>query len=437
MRALSIQTIIHLLPEPCRKIIIGYSGGIDSHALLHLCASRAEIKDKVLAVYIHHGLQKEADLWGAHCRVQCVNLGVEFNMIKVDAKPKPGESPEAAARNARYAAFKGLLEAGDVLLLAQHREDQMETMLLQLFRGGGIHGLAAMPPSVAFGYGLALRPFLNVSKIEIQCYAASHGLVWIDDPSNLRDDFDRNFLRNQVVPLLKQRWPSLDKTVARSAQHCGDAARILDEWVETALKSVFDRRDLSLSIEEWRQFEEHQKKWLLRRWLQELGLKPCSQAVLQAIVDQLIYADDAANPQILIQGVQIRKYRQQLFCVAGDYLHKEARDIQWNQRDPSLLMANGYRLTRIESFSGIDKRLWDKAEITVTSRRGGEKIKIPGRQGRHCLKKLYQEAGIPPWEREVRPLVYLNGRLAAVAGLWVDEWAWSEQGNCYGFLWQP
>lgn len=418
--------------------MIGYSGGIDSHVLLHLCASDPELKCKIKAVYIHHGLQPAADEWGEHCRQQCLNLAVNFKMIEVNAAAMPGESPEAAARNARYSALQRLIKPGDVLLLAQHREDQMETVLLQLFRGSGIQGLAAMPDCSEFGQGLVLRPLLQVAKKEIQQYAAQRALHWVDDPSNLSGEFDRNYLRNQVVPLLKQRWPSLDKTVARSAQHCGDAARLLNDWAGRTLEAIVDPLDRSLSISAWSQFNRHQGHWLLRQWLQMLGLKPPSQAVLKAIVDQLISAKDSANPQIFTQGCYLRKYRQKLFCLPEGYFRKETEVRQWDQRDDVFEMVNGYKLTRIESSAGIAKRLWGTQFVTVVNRRGGEKIKLPGRDGHHCLKKLYQEAGIPPWDRDLRPLVYLDGRLAAVAGLWVAEWAWSQQqGDCYRLLWQP
>lgn len=357
-------------------------------------------------------------------------------MINVDAVPKTGESPEEAARNARYSALQGLLQPNDVLLLAQHREDQMETVLLQLLRGGGIHGLAAMPVSMAFGRGVMLRPLLNIAKAEIKRYAERHGLQWVEDPSNQSSDFDRNYLRNHVVPLLKQRWPSLDKTVARSAQHCGSAAQLLNEWAELSLESIFDPLDQTLSICKWSEFNENQRNWLLRHWLQTLGLKPPSRAILQAIVDQVANAKADANPQLHIQGRYIRKYRQKLYCIAGEYLRRETETRQWHAQDVEIRMLNGYKLTRLESTTGIDKRLWHAQNVTVASRRGGERIKLPGRNGHHCLKKLYQEAGIPPWERDVRPLIYLNGRLAAVAGLWVDEWAWSRQGECYSLSWQ-
>lgn len=437
MTELSIQTIIRGLPEHCRNIFIGYSGGIDSHVLLHLCASQAEIKDKLVAVYIHHGLQQAADAWETHCRQQSQNLAVDFKMIKVDATAKVGESPEEAARNARYAALQGLLQPGDVLLLGQHREDQMETLLLQLLRGSGIQGLGAMPVSMVFGEGLMLRPLLNIAKQEIQQYAGQHGLQWVDDPSNQSSDFDRNYLRNQVIPLLKQRWPAADKTVARAAQHCANAAQLLNEWAEQSLSEMLDPLDRSLPIDQWLQFSEQRRYWLLRQWLQIFGLKPPSLAILQTIIDQVVHAKMDANPEVRIQGRYVRKYRQKLFCLDGEHLRKETDVKQWAAQEMELGMSNGYILKLLEAPSGIDKRLWHAQNVTVACRRGGEKIKLFGREGHHCLKKLYQEAGIPPWERDIRPLIYLNGRLAAIAGLWVDEWAWCQQGECYRLSWQP
>jgi len=435
MTELSFQRINSVIPAGSRRVFIGYSGGIDSHVLLHLCATEACLKQQITAVYIHHGLQQAADDWGHHCRQQCQALAVDYLMIKVDAAAKSGESPEAAAREARYHAFAGLLEKDDILLLAQHREDQMETLLLQLFRGSGLPGMAAMPVVKSLALGKVVRPLLNVAKVEIQAYAKRHNLFWIEDPSNDNSDFDRNFLRNQIVPLLKQRWPSLDKTVFRAASHCKEANQFLAEWAEEAFQLVFDPIEQTLQIDSWRVYNGIQCNWLLRHWLLKRGLQPPSSAILQAIVEQVINAKEDANPQLHTQGFVIRKFKQQLFCLDEQYFQQEIGNRVWLSQDAELRLRNGFRLIRQEACVGIDKQLWLTHTVTVEYRRGGEKIKLPGRAGRHCLKKLYQQAGIPPWEREARPLIYLDGRLAAVAGLWVAEWAWCQKGDCYHLLW--
>ncbi|MDD4915063.1 MAG: tRNA lysidine(34) synthetase TilS [Methylococcales bacterium] len=436
MTQLTLDAIGQLLPSNGRRIFIGYSGGVDSHVLLHLLASAAEFRDRITAVYIHHGLQSAADNWAVHCQQQCLQLAVDFKTIKVDARHPRGESPEASARAARYAAFRELLQTDDLLLLAQHREDQMETLLLQLFRGAGIHGLASMPSSMAFGQGMLLRPLLPVARLDILKYAQQHVLQWVEDPTNQASDYDRNFLRNQVIPLLKQRWPAIDKTVSRTARHSAAAGQLLDAWASQELLAIRDAVDQSLLIDKWRQYNENQRNWLLRGWLQRFGLKPSSEAVLQAIIEQVINAGEDANPELQIQDVHLKKYRQKLFCLPHRYLQSASAAVIWPAQSPVLVMQNGYRLIRVDAGAGIDKRLWQAHTVTADCRRGGERLTLPGRSGRHSLKKLYQEAGVPPWERNIRPLIYLDGRLAAVAGLWVDEWAWRRQGDCYALSWQ-
>jgi tRNA(Ile)-lysidine synthase len=226
---LTQQTVISILPAETGKVFIAYSGGVDSHVLLHLVCSVEQLKLKTTAVYINHGLQQEAEQWALHCEAVSLDLGVKFQCINVNAQKTIGKSLEEIAREARYTAFKSLLDKQDILLLAQHREDQMETVLLQLFRGAGVKGLSGMPLSAVFGTGKMLRPFLDVSKNEIIYYAEENKLQWIEDPSNKSDIFDRNFLRNQIIPQLKDRWPALDKTIARSARHCAKSEYISQE----------------------------------------------------------------------------------------------------------------------------------------------------------------------------------------------------------------
>lgn len=436
MTSLHFQSIADRLQEPPGKIYIAYSGGIDSHVLLHLCASQAYWRHKLIAVYVDHGLQAASTGWREHCRQQAAALGVEFQAYEADAKPQAGESPEAAARHGRYRVLRNLLSEGDSVLLAQHREDQMETLLLQLFRGAGVHGLAAMPATTPFGSGSMQRPLLHTAKQDIVDYAKHHGLQWVEDPSNQSSDFDRNFLRNEIVPLLKQRWPSLDKTVARSAHLCGEAALLLDNWSDCLLQNVLDRQHNTLDIGKLQALGFPDRNRLLRHWFALLGLKPLSQAVLEEVIRQFIDSGSDANPQIFLQGHWLKKYRQRLFCINADQLQAEHEDRIWDRNLTELNLRSGYRIALRPADSGIDRQLWLSSKITVKPRRSGEKLKLPGRSGRHGLKKLYQEAGIPPWERDTRPLVYINDRLAAVAGLWIDEWAWNDKTACFQLLWK-
>ncbi|MFA6161878.1 MAG: tRNA lysidine(34) synthetase TilS [Methylobacter sp.] len=422
-----------------RHVYVAYSGGVDSHVLLHLCASIKLLKDKITAVYVHHGLQAEAESWAKHCEKTAEGLDVDFLVLWVNAFAKSGESPEEAARNARYTALKSLMDSDDMLLLAQHREDQIETVLLQLFRGSGLRGLSGMPESMVFGQGVMLRPLLNVAKQAINDYARAHELSWVEDPSNQCNDYDRNFLRNAIVPLLKQRWPAIDKTVARSAKHCADAEVLVSEVADELFASVFNEPDKTLSIGRLLEHHGHQQQLVIRHWFQNLGLKMPAQAFVGRILGQVVAASENSNPVLSGQGYDIRRYRDKLYCVtnlSGTDLHlPEGRlaaqeflqDFVWPAGQSSIIIGNDETLSCVPSSAGILLEQWQNAKVEVRFRRGGEKICLPRRTGHHSLKNLFQEAGIPPWERERVPLIYLNDTLAAVGDKWISAAFYSEK----------
>ncbi len=412
--------------KPPRHVYIGYSGGVDSHVLLHLCASIKPLKDKITAVYVHHGLQAEADAWARHCEKAAEGLGVSFLVLRVNAVAATGESPEEAARNARYTALKSLMGCDDVLLLAQHREDQLETVLLQLFRGAGLRGLSGMPESMAFGRGVMLRPLLNVAKQAITDYAQAHRLSWVEDPSNQRNDYGRNYLRNAIVPLLKQRWPAIDKTVARSARHCADAEVLVSEVADELFSAVFNAADKTLYIGRLLEHQNHQQQLVIRHWFQRLGLKMPAQAFAGRILSQVVAAGENSNPVLSGQGYDIRRYRDKLYCVE-QAAQEPLQDVVWPAGQASIKIGNNQILSCLPSSAGILREQWRDARVEVRFRRGGEKICLPGRTGHHSLKNLFQEAGIPPWERERIPLIYLNDALAAVGDKWISTAFYSEK----------
>ncbi len=420
------------------RFYIAYSGGVDSHVLLHCCASIIQLKDKLTAVYVHHGLQAEADLWARHCEKTAKDLGVGFLSLQVNAKAASGESPEEAARNARYAALKSLLKADDALLLAQHREDQLETVLLQLFRGSGLRGLSGMPERIAFGAGVMFRPLLNTPKQAISDYADAHQLSWVEDPSNQSNDYDRNFLRNAVVPLLKQRWPAIDKTVARSAKHCVGAQVLVDEVADELFDAVFNPVDKTLNIGRLSAHRNHLQQLIIRHWFRYMGLKMPSQAKIERILSQVVAAAEDRDPVLSGQGCSIRRYRDKLYCLVNvSGAEQEAsQDCIWPTGQTSIKISGDRTLSYDESSKGIDREQWQTAKVEIRFRRGGEKIRLPKREGHHALKNLFQEAGIPPWERDVMPFIYLNDKLAAVGDLWVSAEFYSEktQGSISLFL---
>lgn len=419
-----------------QRFYVAYSGGLDSHALLHCCASIAQLKDKLTAVYVHHGLQVEAEVWAGHCEKTAKDLGVEFLTLRVNAKAEPGESPEEAARNARYAALKSLIDVGDVLLLAQHREDQLETVLLQLFRGSGLRGLSGMPVQQAFGSGVMLRPLLNTPKQAICDYAATHQLSWVEDPSNQSNDYDRNFLRNAVVPLLKQRWTAIDKTAARSAKHCADAQVLVEEVADELFGAVFNPADQTLYISRLTEHLHHPQQLIIRHWFRHLGLKMPAQAFVDRILNEVVAAAGQRDPVLSGRGYSIRRYRDKLYCLTSlpgadlpspEWRQEAQQDLVWPNGQASIKIAHEQVLSCEPSSKGILREHWQKAKVEIRFRRGGEKICLPGRQGHHSLKNLFQEAGIPPWERDAIPLIYMDDTLAAVGDLWINAAFYSEK----------
>jgi tRNA(Ile)-lysidine synthase len=228
-------SVAHSVTRPAENYVVAYSGGMDSHVLLHLCY---KLKIPVRAIHINHGLQKEADAWSKHCNKICEELNVPFFNIHVDAAATQGESPENAARNARYEALMSELKVNECLLTAHHKDDQSETLLLQLFRGAGPAGLAAMPVVRKTGKGIHLRPLLECSRSELMQYAKENKLNWIEDPSNQNTDFDRNFVRQKIIPLIKGRWQQVDSALEQVASQQQDSLEIIEAMAAIDLSSV-------------------------------------------------------------------------------------------------------------------------------------------------------------------------------------------------------
>ncbi len=403
-----------------KRWYIAYSGGVDSHVLLHYCATYLANTADIIAVYVHHGIQQQADQWGVHCRRQAAVLGVDFMQMDVDGKPEKGESPEEAARNARYTALRSLMQPGDVLLTGQHREDQLETILLQLFRGAGLAGLSGMPLESAFGKGAIVRPMLNVASQQIKAYAAEHGLQWVDDPSNESCDYDRNFLRNRVIPLLKTRWPAIDKTVARSGSHCADAQRYLQLVDREIFSAVYNYADRTLSLSQLQSHDRYVQRHMLRAWFRTLGLRMPSSTRLEQLLNGVVAASPNRDPKLQIDDLVVRRYRDRLYCLPVCPPVISGYCLLWKKNQTSVTLTNHDQLSVIETQAGgIAKHIWDQASVNVRYRQGGESIRLPGRRGSHTLKKLFQEQGVPPWLRENMPLVYLDDQLAAVGDLWI------------------
>ena len=396
---------------PTKKILIAYSGGLDSHVLLHLASRMTDYS--VRAIHIHHGLQKEADHWVDHCQQICDALNIPLQVEYLNLSKEKGESVEELARTARYTVFKKSVQADEVLLTAHHQNDQAETLLLQLFRGAGVQGLAAMPQISAFGMAHHARPLLDETRGSLEGYAQTHQLAFIEDPSNQDSTFDRNFLRNEIIPQLRNRWPSIDKTISRSASIQAETKYILDDVAEQDLLSIKEnsQNDNTLLINSLQEFSGLRQKLLLRYWIQSNGFKAPSEKKLKHIFTDVIDASEDAQPLLAWDGVEIRRYQGRLYIMSPLLDHDSAQVISWDNPQKPLEIPS---LTLTLSALGLNETT---EPVTVRFRQGGETLLHAKRGVTISLKNLLSEAGVPPWLRSRIPLVYQGNTLIKVVGV--------------------
>jgi tRNA(Ile)-lysidine synthase len=395
---------------------------MDSHVLLHaLAALRDMLGVSVGAVHVNHGLQPHAADWQEYCAAVCRGLGVEYVALSVDARAAAGESPEAAARKARYTALAEWLPAQYCLLTAHHQDDQAETLLVQLLRGSGVHGLAAMPVRSVLGQGVHLRPLLDCPRADLTAYAHAEGLNWIEDPSNRDTGFTRNFLRHRVSPELQRRWPGSSASLARSAAHQAEAASLLDELAADDLATL-SGPDAALSRPGLDALSAQRQRNVLRFWIrQKTGGCPSS-AVLARIQQDVLHSRQDAEPCVRWGGFELRRYRDRLYVLQQMTAPPPVQELDWSLEAPlSIQPAGGVLSATPRTGQGIRESALGGNGVRVGWRRGGECCVPAGRGQHHSLKKLFQEQGIPPWQRARIPLIYIGGQLAAVAGLWVCE----------------
>jgi tRNA(Ile)-lysidine synthase len=409
----SLEQAVSQLPTEVGRYVVAYSGGRDSHVLLHALSREADYRRHVTAVHVHHGLQSEADAWADHCRRQCDALSVSLEVHSVEVSCSPGDSLEAVARTARYALFKQLMQPGDVLLTAHHQRDQAETLLLQLLRGAGLSGMAAMPEVTPLGQGLLCRPLLRLSQVEVDRYAKDHVLSWIEDPSNQDMRFDRNYLRQQVLPLLESRWPSYALTLSRSAQCCAQAAELTVGLARDDLQRVC-HRDGTLDISDLRAWPAERTHAVLRVWLSDLSLPSPRMSHQQHIVDDVILARPDSSPCVRWVGCEIRRYRQRLYAMKPLQEFDHSQNWTWSVAENGeclpLKLPHG-----VLELSTTQAQCWAGQDFVVRFRQGGEKGVMPDGH-HHALKKLFQSWGVPPWMRDRVPLIFHHGELLTVVG---------------------
>ncbi|MEJ0040637.1 MAG: tRNA lysidine(34) synthetase TilS [Gammaproteobacteria bacterium] len=469
-----------LLPEfPEVSLCVALSGGVDSVTLLAAlaaCARKPSIAGRLRrtppsraasersassaarrlrasslrAIHVHHGLHPNANAWAAYCSSLAGKLGVPLQVIKVRVPRPRGASLEASARDARYAALAGALRPGEVLLTGHHQDDQLETVFLQLLRGAGVAGLAAMPDVVPFAGGRLARPLLTRSRVDLEDWARAHDLAWIDDDTNTDERFDRNYLRRTVLPLVRERWPGAGAAVSRAARHAAEARRLLD----AVARADVERASVgaSLSAQTLRALDADRRRNALRFWITRAGFTVPDTRRLDELAGPLLDARADANPQVRWNDTRVERHadvlsireggpaRAPLAASADASLDEPASGAPasaawaapgaessaaqtWHWRKSRKLQLTAPRAGTLtlerDRHGPLDLDALPEV-LSVRGRSGGESLRTgPGARTRK-LKALLQEAKVPLAERESLPLLYAAGKLIAVGDRWLD-----------------
>jgi tRNA(Ile)-lysidine synthase len=407
--ALRLRALAGPLAGAC--FCLAYSGGADSTALLAAVAAlRGRHRLQLRAVHVNHQLQPAAGGMARSARAQARRLGVSCRVVVAPVRVLRGASPEATARAVRYAALHSGLRPGEWLLLAQHQDDQAESLLLQLLRGAGIAGIAAMPARA----GILLRPLLDVAHTQLVEYLRRRAITWTDDPSNADERFDRNYLRRRVLPLLRVRWPAMGTTLGRSAALAAEAQGLLAEAADALLRPAWDGAALRVSV--LRRLDAAQRRNALRRWLDVQELPMPDQRRLQEIAGPMLQARQDAQPRVQWSGGEVRRHGDCLYAAAA--VPPGALPAQawpW-RRERRLQLADGAWLELCPDPHGSWRAsaLPDRLQVAFRGLDG----RVSGRPGGKRLKGLLQATGLPPWSRGAVPLLYARGRLIAVGDQW-------------------
>lgn len=420
--SLNLQSSInHVLEQfhPAR-MLVGLSGGVDSCVLLHtLVQQYPDIP--IEAIHIHHGLNLNADQWQQHCESLCDQLEVPLQVHQVQVLDQ-GKGIEAAARDQRYQVFERLVHKRDLLCLGHHLDDQVETFFLRLFRGAGPHGLTGMAQDRALGAGRLVRPLLHVGRQQIEDYAIAHKLVWIEDDSNLDTRFDRNLLRQTILPLIEQRWPGYRQNITRTMGLLLQQNQQLRGGLSEELQQRMSPEDHGLDIRSFDDLPVADQAGLIRLWLSESDVALPSEKQLQQILNSIIPARDDAEPVLELNDYQIRRYQQKLWLVPN--LPQIAQtDVALLPDTPVHIEGMGTLLLQtVECGETSEELISGRCQpLNVQLRQGGERVHPLGRYGSRDLKRLLQEYHVPPWWRDRLPLLYWQDDLVAVADLFVCE----------------
>ena len=420
------------------ELIVAYSGGIDSQVLLHALVQLKQkklIRNEITVCHVNHGLSDNANNWQKLAEQECSKLLVNLVVKRVNVQEKAQHSLEALARDARYSALRSLREKKSIVLTGHHSDDQSETFLLALKRGAGLKGLSAMSEQISLGQHLLVRPLLSISRQEIEDYAKTHQLDWVEDESNLDTCFDRNFIRQEIMPLLRKRWPSINSTINRSASHCLSGQTLLDELGSQDLL-LCKASDLSLHVDKLMALSSERFNNLIRFFMaQQNYLMPSTEQLSQ--VRQQLQAEADKKPQIKVAQHVFRRFKNTLF------LTPEFIDVSDWQQEVTLfkgtglvdnevlalpdnlgeLIFNTSTVTSSDPKSKLPRIALPKygQQVSVRFRHDNPKCLPHFRQHSRTVKKVLQELNIAPWQRKRVAFLYYDNELVAAIGYFICQ----------------
>lgn len=407
-----------LLAQPSiKRYWIAFSGGLDSMVLLDaICSLRKELSLDICAIHINHGLSSHASTWQTFCESVCNTYQIPFEIHSVRISKKPGDSVEDLARQVRYNIFAKLINLNDMLLTAHQEDDQAETTLMQLFRGSGLNGLAAMPKVKILGEGLHGRPLLTIARNQIESYAKEKRLTWVTDESNFNQQYTRNFIRHALLYDLKKKFPAITRTIARSALQIAEASHLLDEFTKEMVMQRSQGRPI-LSLKDWDTLSRAQQKLVLRTWIRDQKYPLPSATKLQSIMDHVINCGRDKVPKEHWGNVEIRRFQDELYLMPALSSHDEHQVFQWPLKQRLTIPNLGSLSAKKVKNDGFKPEI---TSVEVHFRQGGEMIDM-AKRGRCYLKNLLQEWQIPPWERDRIPLIFWNNHCLSVVGYYLNH----------------
>ena len=398
------------------KFIVAFSGGLDSTVLLHVMHA---LDLPLQVVHTNHNLVEGSNVWERHCKDVCSKMGISLSVTQLHIEKLPQKSLEELARNARYQSLFQFVSKTDVLVTAHHKNDLAETLLLQLMRGSGPSGLAAMQQDTQTKYGQQLRPLLEYSRDELFEYAKQYSLKWIDDPTNQSTEFDRNFLRLEILPRLMERWPGTLETLSRVAELQSSTLKCLHDLAEIDLNDAKTGTTDVLNVEALQKLGPARLQNALRRWITAHAMRVPSKKRLEQITKDIVYKQKLeTTPVQSWEDGEIRRYHDRLYIMVPLSKHDPEQVIQWNLNQSIYIESLDMKLSRSDLEQNSIQVPEGAESLTIRFRQGGERLKPIGNKQHRSLKNLFQEAEIPPWQRDRIPLIYYQDQLISVLGHW-------------------